>query len=912
MLKQNLLNIIALLSIYFTNNVMAKELSIEVKEIDPFVFFILYHDRDINPKTSFNQKEGSFDILLTITDLQTINPLVLAKHAEKIYLGDDSQTVNFITKDQYDLIKIITGEKLTAIKLKKFRDKEDIAKSNIQDNIISCGIVENDIVVKAPFLKDVKFAAFIKDKYVWLVFDKYKQFQLQQTELLEGLEQMQNKKYSIIRFQKPDMDNISLDQKNNMWVMRFSEKKLVSQGEKFQVLKQTNNNTTELQVKLNQSFVNTPSIINFIEPETSQNISVLAFDGKVRMQESYIQSPQYTVIPTLYGFAFLTYNDQLQISASKDSVKISYTNLEQRILEATSNNECQLKGFKRINEYASLLQFQPLLSDKYFIDGQDKILNAISHAENNKILFSLYVDLSKFYFQHRMFNEAAASLVIAKNRSPEGFNKADILFLEAVSLTLSNQCNDAEKVYEYMKDSLSDLPSEVYLWSNFNNYKNGKKPHDIGTADCMHKFMEHYPESLYWELFFADMDMAIKMNNWHIVNTLFGSSRKPQNQFDIHSYQYWQAIMHYAKNELQIAKDLLLELSNLKNDDMNSARSLYYIIKIKLSTNEITGRDAIAMLESLQYRYRGGPIEYNILMTLADLYKQNAQYINSLRTYKDLINNFDSSQDCLFINAEMSTLFKKIFLPDVTTEAIEDLTMIGLFREFKELIPIGIDGDQITLNIVDIMVNLDLIDQAIQILNHQVDYRLGGRNQIAKTNRLALLYIINNQPLNAIKVIDDTAQSNLIYQDHLERLRIKAIALIDLAKYNEAVSLVINDESGIAKEIVKEAYFNAELWQEYIDYTLPRMPEHFTSNVEDIYLMQDIIRLTISYAMTGQYNKVKSLKERSYALNNEKLLSLISMISMADKSIDPKQFKEYINIDLPKGHIEKYKEKLFN
>ena len=76
--------------------------------------------------------------------------------------------------------------------------------------------------------------------------------------------------------------------------------------------------------------------------------------------------------------------------------------------------------------------------------------------------------------------------------------------------------------------------------------------------------------------------------------------------------------------------------------------------------------------------------------------------------------------------------------------------------------------------------------------------------------------------------------------------------------------------------------------------------------------MQDIIRLTISYAMTGQYNKIKALKKRSYSLHNEKLLSLISMISMEDKSIDPKQFKEYINIDLPQGHIAKYKEKLFD
>ena len=55
-----------------------------------------------------------------------------------------------------------------------------------------------------------------------------------------------------------------------------------------------------------------------------------------------------------------------------------------------------------------------------------------------------------------------------------------------------------------------------------------------------------------------------------------------------------------------------------------------------------------------------------------------------------------------------------------------------------------------------------------------------------------------------------------------------------------------------------------------------------------------------------------ALKKRSYSLHNEKLLSLISMISMEDKSIDPKQFKEYINIDLPQGHIAKYKEKLFD
>ena len=59
---------------------------------------------------------------------------------------------------------------------------------------------------------------------------------------------------------------------------------------------------------------------------------------------------------------------------------------------------------------------------------------------------------------------------------------------------------------------------------------------------------------------------------------------------------------------------------------------------------------------------------------------------------------------------------------------------LGLFYDFRELTPPGRRGDEMIRRLSDRLVSVDLLDQAADLLQHQVDHRLQGaaRAQVAE------------------------------------------------------------------------------------------------------------------------------------------------------------------------------------
>ena len=62
---------------------------------------------------------------------------------------------------------------------------------------------------------------------------------------------------------------------------------------------------------------------------------------------------------------------------------------------------------------------------------------------------------------------------------------------------------------------------------------------------------------------------------------------------------------------------------------------------------------------------------------------------------------------------------------------------LSLFYDFRDLTPIGRRGDEMIRKLADRLVSVDLLDQAAELLQHQVDNRLQGaaRAQVAVAAR---------------------------------------------------------------------------------------------------------------------------------------------------------------------------------
>jgi predicted negative regulator of RcsB-dependent stress response len=64
-------------------------------------------------------------------------------------------------------------------------------------------------------------------------------------------------------------------------------------------------------------------------------------------------------------------------------------------------------------------------------------------------------------------------------------------------------------------------------------------------------------------------------------------------------------------------------------------------------------------------------------------------------------------------------------------------------------------------HLTDRLVSVDLLDQATELLQHQVDHRLQGAARAQVAARLAVIYLMNRKPEKALA----TLRSRLLYDD---------------------------------------------------------------------------------------------------------------------------------------------------
>ena len=106
---------------------------------------------------------------------------------------------------------------------------------------------------------------------------------------------------------------------------------------------------------------------------------------------------------------------------------------------------------------------------------------------------------------------------------------------------------------------------------------------------------------------------------------------------------------------------------------------------------------------------------------------------------------------------------------------------LALFYDFRELTPIGSRGDEMIRRLADRLVSVDLLDQAADLLQYQVDHRLQGAARAQVATRLAVIYLMNRKPDRALAALRATRSADLSNELRNQRLLLEARALSESA-----------------------------------------------------------------------------------------------------------------------------------
>jgi hypothetical protein len=231
---------------------------------------------------------------------------------------------------------------------------------------------------------------------------------------------------------------------------------------------------------------------------------------------------------------------------------------------------------------------------------------------------------------------------------------------------------------------------------------------------------------------------------------------------------------------------------------------------------------------------------------------------------KQAVKAFPAEDTALHIQDNMAKAFKQLFLQNKVT-SMRPIEALSLFYDFKELTPIGRAGDEMIRMLADRLIDVDLLDHAAELLEHQVNNRVRGaaRSQVAA--KLAMVHLMNRKPQLALQAIGQTRQPNLPWQVKRARDILEARSLSEIGQVDGAVD-ILNRLAGPEVERMKaDAYWNAQQWSKAGEQLEKLMGSSWNSSEPlQPYQRQDVLRAAISYSLSQDAFALSRLRKKFY------------------------------------------------
>lgn len=199
--------------------------------------------------------------------------------------------------------------------------------------------------------------------------------------------------------------------------------------------------------------------------------------------------------------------------------------------------------------------------------------------------------------------------------------------------------------------------------------------------------------------------------------------------------------------------------------------------------------DAIAALEGTALSWRGDHIERDIHALIARQAARLGDYRRAFAAMNSVVQSGPDSDAARALQDDMREAFAALFLEGGADDR-PPLEVLALFYDYREMVPPGRRGDEMIRNLAGRLVDLDLLDQAIELLNHQVENRLQAAARADVAAQLAFVHLMNREPEKALTVLRRTRMVSLPQELERRRLVLEARALGGIGRADLAVELL--------------------------------------------------------------------------------------------------------------------------
>ncbi len=654
-------------------------------------------------------------------------------------------------------------------------------------------------------------AVFRRGEAIWIVFDT--PATLDVSKLPRGVSQyskvqaFKGRDYAAVRLVAPRSLPIAVVGEGSSWTLRLGPGPRDEPGK---ITVQRDSEAAEAALTAVVAGATAPIWLE--DPAVGDRIAVvtaLAPSKGLTARRDYVEM---ALLPTFQGLAIEPYATDLQVLAEGDLVRIgrpsglalSPASASARLAEASDGapKAAGMPGliddtWARTGPGGFMPRYAALTEAAAEESGKGK--DAPTEAR---------MALARFLIGAELAHEAIGVLNAAARERGTIAGEAEFRGLRGIARVMAGRDKEAEA--DFASPVLGDDPS-IAVWRGYLAARGGQ------WSDARGKFQQGAIAigqfSPVWKARFlrADAEAALELGDIAACQRRIDEALKETlPSAEQLAIRLVQAKMFEKRGAKKAALGLYAAIGTAPLDQL-ATPALLRATALKLELGMITPVQAADAYDGLRYRWRGGATELETVRTLGQLYLGQGRYREALEALRSAGTRLPDLPQAVALQEDLASAFRSLFL-DGLADGLEPVQALALFYDFKELTPIGADGDLMVRRLVRRLVDVDLLGQAAELLRYQVDNRLDGAPKAQVATDLALIQLMDRKPEQALAAINNSRTTVLPAALNAERRIITARALMSLGRLDAAEEILEQDNTAESREVKAEIAWKGKNW----------------------------------------------------------------------------------------------------
>ena len=683
-----------------------------------------------------------------------------------------------------------------------------------EDGAVPIKVTSKDGVTRLTFnwLQPVGAAVFRRGDSVWVVFDAAARMNLPGRGSVPELSDAQwaaGPDFTALRIPVPADQSLSARADGSSWIVSLGGLGTSVSGIE---VERDDSRSTALVAKM----AGATRAIWLTDPMVGDRFAAVTALGPGKGLKKARRTVDLTLLPSAQGMGVEARADDVSIKAEGDIVTLTRprglslssptVGLEQ-VQSQSAAPRAAMRPALIISDW-SQLGTKPF-GEVYSQLQEAALAEGAKAKDNARTPIEARLAFIRFLIGHGLGFEAIGMINALIKQSPAMQGVAEVRGLRGAARASIGRMNEAEA--DFASSALTGDPS-TRVWQGYIAAQRGDwagaRQHFAAGAGVVDNFT---PE---WRARFgaAHAMAAVETDDLEGARELvdYVLAQPNVSALDQLSVRLVQGHLYEKLNKPGAALKLFKAVARTPMDGISTPARLG-VIRLEMAAGTLTPVDAARQMEGLKWRWRGDQTELAVIRSLGELYLSQGLYREALTALKAAGPRIIGLPGGEQLKLDLDNAFRAMFL-EGAADGLQPVQALALFFDFRELTPAGADGDEMVRRLARRLVDVDLLEQAAELLKYQADNRLDGVAKAQVSTNLAAVYLMNRQPEKALQAIWASRTTLLPTPMQIERRALEARALTELGRYDHALEILGTDNNPAARDVRAEILWKQQSW----------------------------------------------------------------------------------------------------